>query len=129
VPSSGPIVYGRGLEISGTLEDSSFEGVGLTPLALVLEQFFARYASINSFTPPASSPQPRRDQAMAGPDRQAADTVGATIAAALRAQPRAFTLFIAALRALEALYPDQPRLGESVRPGEERECGCRNHRS
>jgi type VI secretion system protein ImpG len=42
--------YGRGLEISLTLEDSAFEGLGIVPLAGVLEQFFARYVSLNSFT-------------------------------------------------------------------------------
>jgi type VI secretion system protein ImpG len=50
VPVPGPMSYGRGLEISLTLEDGAFEGLGIVPLAGVLEQFFARYVSLNSFT-------------------------------------------------------------------------------
>ena len=46
----GPTSYGRGLEISLTLDDAAFEGMGIVPLASVLEQFFARYVSLNSFT-------------------------------------------------------------------------------
>jgi type VI secretion system protein ImpG len=50
VPMPGPMSYGRGLEISLTLDDAAFEGMGIVPLASVLEQFFARYVSLNSFT-------------------------------------------------------------------------------
>lgn len=50
MPVSGPMCYGRGLEISLTLEEAAFEGLGIVPLASVLEQFFARHVSLNSFT-------------------------------------------------------------------------------
>jgi type VI secretion system protein ImpG len=50
MPVSGPICYGRGLEISLTLDEAAFEGTGIVPLAGVLEQFFARHVSLNSFT-------------------------------------------------------------------------------
>jgi type VI secretion system protein ImpG len=50
VPIPGPMSYGRGLEISLTLDDAAFEGLGIVPLGSVLEQFFARYVSLNSFT-------------------------------------------------------------------------------
>jgi type VI secretion system protein ImpG len=50
VPIPGPISYGRGLEITLTMDDASFEGSGLVCLGSVLESFFARYVSINSFT-------------------------------------------------------------------------------
>jgi type VI secretion system protein ImpG len=50
MPIQGPISYGRGLEISVTFDDGAFEGAGVTVLASVLERFFARYVSINSFT-------------------------------------------------------------------------------
>ena len=50
VPVSGPMSYGRGLEVSLTLDDAAFEGLGIVPLASVLEQFFGRYVSLNSFT-------------------------------------------------------------------------------
>ena len=45
----GPMVFGRGLEITVVLDESAFEGGGYFLLGAVLEQFFARYVSINSF--------------------------------------------------------------------------------
>ena len=50
IPGGGPITYGRGLRIALTLDDAAFEGTGILTLASVLEQFFARYVSLNSFT-------------------------------------------------------------------------------
>jgi len=50
IPGGGPITYGRGLRIALTLDDAAFEGTGILILASVLEQFFARYVSLNSFT-------------------------------------------------------------------------------
>lgn len=49
-PMAGPACYTRGLEITLTLDDVAFEGAGILPLAAVLERFFARYVSLNSFT-------------------------------------------------------------------------------
>lgn len=49
IDSKGPMVFGRGLEISVLLDESAFEGGGYFLLGTVLEQFFARYVSINSF--------------------------------------------------------------------------------
>ena len=40
----------RGLEITVTLEEDLFVGTGVFLLGAVLEQFFSRYVSINSFT-------------------------------------------------------------------------------
>lgn len=48
--TSGPLTFGRGLEIRLTLDEDAFEGVGVYLLGAVLEQFFAKYVSINSFT-------------------------------------------------------------------------------
>ena len=50
MPVPGPVSHGRGLRIDLTLEDPAFEGAGLLPLASVLERFFRRYVSLNSFT-------------------------------------------------------------------------------
>jgi type VI secretion system protein ImpG len=50
VPTAGPITFGRGLEIIVTCEESGFEGTGVFLLGAVLERFFARYVSLNSFT-------------------------------------------------------------------------------
>ena len=50
VPIAGPIAYGRGTEVTLTLEDAAFQGSNAFVLAAVLEEFFARFASINSFS-------------------------------------------------------------------------------
>jgi type VI secretion system protein ImpG len=50
VPIGGPITYGRGTQITLTLEDAAFQGGSSFVLASVLEEFFARFASINSFS-------------------------------------------------------------------------------
>jgi type VI secretion system protein ImpG len=50
LPSSGPVTYARGLQIALTLDDTAFEGSGVFLLGAVLECFFAKYVSINSFT-------------------------------------------------------------------------------
>jgi type VI secretion system protein ImpG len=49
-PVPGPIVFGRGLEIRLTVDEIPFAGASAFLLGAVLEQFFARYVSINSFT-------------------------------------------------------------------------------
>jgi type VI secretion system protein ImpG len=50
VPVPGPITFGRGLEITLTCDDGAFEGTGAFLLGAVMQQFFARYVSVNSFT-------------------------------------------------------------------------------
>ena len=50
VDAVGPIVFGRGVEITVKFEESAFEGGGAFLLGAVLEQFFARYATLNTFT-------------------------------------------------------------------------------
>jgi type VI secretion system protein ImpG len=50
IPTSGPITFGRGVEVNVSCDEAAFEGTGIFLLGAVLEQFFARYVSINSFT-------------------------------------------------------------------------------
>lgn len=50
VQTSGPIAFARGLEVTVVLDEAGFEGSGAFVLGAVLEQFFAKYVSINSFT-------------------------------------------------------------------------------
>jgi type VI secretion system protein ImpG len=50
MPTPGPITFGRGLEITVTLDDAAFEGAGEFVLGAVLSHFFAQYVSINAFT-------------------------------------------------------------------------------
>jgi type VI secretion system protein ImpG len=50
LPAPGPIVFGRGLEIRLTVDETSFAGASAYLLGAVLEQMFARLASMNTFT-------------------------------------------------------------------------------
>ncbi len=45
-----PISFGRGLEVTVEFEEAAFEGSGVSLLGAVLEEFFSRYVSLNSFT-------------------------------------------------------------------------------
>jgi type VI secretion system protein ImpG len=45
-----PIAFGRGLEVAVLFDEAAFEGTGAFLLGAVLERFFAKYVSINSFT-------------------------------------------------------------------------------
>jgi type VI secretion system protein ImpG len=50
IDTKGPIVFGRGLRIFLEFDKRAYETNGLFLLGAVLAEFFARYASINSFT-------------------------------------------------------------------------------
>jgi type VI secretion system protein ImpG len=50
VPAPGPITFARGLEVMLNFDENAFEGSGVFILGSVLEQFFAKYVSLNSFT-------------------------------------------------------------------------------
>jgi type VI secretion system protein ImpG len=50
LPLPGPISFGRGLEITVVLEEAAFEGGGMYLFGSVLEEFFAKYVSINNLT-------------------------------------------------------------------------------
>lgn len=50
LPIPGPISFGRGLEITLQCDETGFEGSGVFLLGAILEEFFAKYVSINSFT-------------------------------------------------------------------------------
>lgn len=50
LPFPGPICFGRGLEVGLEVDETAFEGGGAFIFGAVMEHFFARHASINSFT-------------------------------------------------------------------------------
>jgi type VI secretion system protein ImpG len=50
LPGSGPITHGRGIEITLEVEELAFQGNSAFLFGNVMEQFFARYVSLNSFT-------------------------------------------------------------------------------
>jgi type VI secretion system protein ImpG len=47
---SGPLAFGRGLEITVMLDELAFEGASAFLFGSVLDRYFARHVSINSFT-------------------------------------------------------------------------------
>ncbi|VAW80781.1 Protein ImpG/VasA [hydrothermal vent metagenome] len=49
IPGDGPMAFGRGLEITLTFDELAFEGSGAFLLGAVLDRFFSKYVSINSF--------------------------------------------------------------------------------
>lgn len=61
VEMPGPITFARGLEITVIFDETSFEGQGAFVLGAVLEQFFARYVSLNSFTETVIATQQRKE--------------------------------------------------------------------
>jgi type VI secretion system protein ImpG len=50
LPVPGPVSFGRGLELTLTCEEAAFEGTSVFLFGAVMEEFFARYVSLNSFT-------------------------------------------------------------------------------
>ena len=50
LPAAGPITFGRGLVVHVEVDELAFQGASAFLFGCVLEQFFARYVSINSFT-------------------------------------------------------------------------------
>ncbi|MEI6395784.1 MAG: type VI secretion system baseplate subunit TssF, partial [Verrucomicrobiota bacterium] len=61
VEAPGPITFARGLEITVLFDETAFEGQGVFVLGAVLEQFFAKYVSLNSFTETVIKTQQRKE--------------------------------------------------------------------
>ena len=50
LPGQGPLAFGRGLEISVAIDELAFEGASGFMMGALLHRFFARHASVNTFT-------------------------------------------------------------------------------
>lgn len=50
IMTPGGSAFGRGLQVAIEFDEALFEGTGCFLLGAVLEQFFSKYVSINSFT-------------------------------------------------------------------------------
>jgi type VI secretion system protein ImpG len=50
LPGTGPLIYGRGVEIELTVDEDGFSGTSPYLFGLVLEHYLARHVSINTFT-------------------------------------------------------------------------------
>lgn len=71
VPVKGPIAFGRGTRVRLTMDERAFEPAGILVLATVLDRFFARQASLNSFVQLAAVSHTR------GPVKTFAPRIGA----------------------------------------------------
>jgi type VI secretion system protein ImpG len=61
VLTPGPITFARGLQITVTFDENSFEGQGVFVLGAVLEQFFQKYVALNSFVETVIATQQRKE--------------------------------------------------------------------
>jgi type VI secretion system protein ImpG len=50
LPLDGPASFARGVEVTLECDEAAFEGTSVALLGSVLDRFFSRYVSINSFT-------------------------------------------------------------------------------
>ena len=50
LPHTGPLAFGRGLEITVSVDELAFEGGSAHLLGSVLDRYFTRHVSLNSFT-------------------------------------------------------------------------------
>ena len=50
LPLPGPIAFGRGVEIALNFDEGAYGGAGVFLMGAVLERFFGRYVSMNSYT-------------------------------------------------------------------------------
>lgn len=58
-PAPGPIAFGRGIEVTLTVDDLAFEGASAFLFGSVLHRYLARHASMNSFVETALLSQAR----------------------------------------------------------------------
>jgi type VI secretion system protein ImpG len=61
VEMPGPITFARGLEITVLFDEPAFAGQGVFVLGAVLDQFFAKYVTLNSFTETVITTQQRKE--------------------------------------------------------------------
>ena len=61
LPMPGPITFGRGVQIDMEVDELAFQGLSAFMFGQVLERFFARHVSINSFTETTLRSQSRGD--------------------------------------------------------------------
>jgi type VI secretion system protein ImpG len=68
LPVPGPTVFGRGMEVTVTCDEAAYEGASAFLLGSVLDRFFAKYVSLNSFTETVLR-TPQRGEVMRWPSR------------------------------------------------------------
>ena len=74
IPNDGPMAFGRGIEVALFLDDLAFPGAGAFLFGAVLDRFFSKYTSINSFTQTVAKTR-ERGEIMQWPVRTGTRTV------------------------------------------------------
>ena len=131
IPGSGPVAAGRGLGLTLTMDEAPFGGSGAVLLASVLERFFAKYVSINGFTETTLRCTDRGEvmrwplrlgqsgHALMAPDVPIHGPGSQRREAAAERQTHTPSSSTRSMRELEAMHPDRPRFGRSVRPAQD----------
>ena len=117
LPLDGPPSFARGVEVTLECDESAFEGTSVVLLGLALDRFFTKYVSINSFTETVLR-SVQRGEIVRWPMRIGPPAHDLSWIERLAGEPGSFDFHVA-LRRLEAMFPDKPRLGEAVRPADE----------
>ena len=117
LPGRGPLVFGRGLEITLGVDERAFEGASAFLLGLVLHRFFTRHVSINLFTETILRSESRGEIGRWG-TAVGRETDAVAFLSALAEAPHDYDFF-QTLRRLECLHADKPRWGEAQRPADE----------
>ncbi len=117
LPGSGPLTFGRGLEIALVIDEMAFEGSSTYLLGSVLERYFARHVSLNSFTETVMRSEARGEMFRWVP-LMGRETDTLTFLVALADAPYRFD-FYQTMRRLECLYDERPRWGRALRPVDE----------
>ena len=66
ISDQGRVAFLRGLEVGLTFDEAAFEGTGVFLLGAVMNEFFTKYVSINSFTETVIK-SPEREEIMRWP--------------------------------------------------------------
>ena len=113
----GPLAFGRGLEITVHIDELAFEGASAFLLGSVLDRYFARHVSINSFTETVLRSE-NRGEINRWVHAMGRETDALAFFAALAEAPYRYD-FYQTLRRLECLYAEKPRWGQALRPVDE----------
>ena len=117
LPMPGPIAFGRGILVELEVNELGFQGGSPFLFGSVMEQFFSRYVSINSFVEVVLRGS-ARGEIMRWIPRCGSRSILVALLKALESEPYRFG-FYRTLRDLENAYPKAPRIGTAVRPQDE----------
>ncbi len=117
LPLDGPTSFARGVELTVECDEHAFEGTSTFALGLVLDRFFERYVSINSFVETVLRSTQRGEVARWAP-RIGRRPANLSWLERLARDPGGFDFHVA-LRRFESTFAEAPRLGEATHARDE----------